>query len=78
MENVTILINTKPHHLATGAYTGAQIKALVNAPSEYLLVLTVRDPDRVAGGDDQIIQPDQVIEIKSGMRFRVVSPATFG
>ncbi len=58
--------------------SGLKIKELAGGPVDYLLVRIVKDPDPVIGGDDQIINDDQVVELKSGIRFRIVNPATFG
>ena len=41
-------------------------------------VLVVKKPDPVAGGDDKIISDAESVELKSGMRFRIVNPATIG
>jgi hypothetical protein len=58
--------------------TGAEIKQLGGGPIDYLLVEVVKDPDPAAGGDDIIISDTQLVDLKSGMRFRIVNPATFG
>ena len=57
---------------------GKEIKVLGGGRSEYLLVLVVGKPDPVAGGDDKIIADDEKVELKNGMRFRIVNSATFG
>ena len=75
---ITILINNKPHHITTPSLTGKEIKELGGGPLNYLLVLVVKDPDPVAGGDDEIIGDGNVVNLQSGMRFRIVNPATFG
>jgi len=75
---ITILINNKPFKVPKSVMTGKEIKELANGTSEYLLVLVVKDPDEVAGGDDKIIADNESIELKSGMHFRIVNPATFG
>ena len=75
---ITILINQKPYEASKPQMTGREIKELGGGPLEYLLVLGVKDPDPVAGGDDQIVNDDQVVSLESGMRFRIVNPATFG
>ena len=77
-ERITILINQKPYEAPKAQMTGREIKELGGGPLEYLLVLIVKDPDPAAGGDDQIINDDQLVVLKSGMRFRIVNPATFG
>jgi hypothetical protein len=75
---ITILINNKPYKAPKPQMTGREIKELGGGPLDYLLVLIVKSPDPAAGGDDQIINDDQLLTLKSGMRFRIVNPATFG
>ena len=75
---ITIHINNKPYKAPKPVMTGKEIKELGNGSPEYLLVLVVGEPDEVAGGDDKIIADNQSVELKSGMRFRIVNPATFG
>lgn len=75
---IKILINNKPFDAPKNPMTGREIKELADAPLNYLLVQVVKDPDPVAGGDDKIINDDDAVELKSGIRFRIVNPATFG
>jgi len=75
---ITILINGKPYKAPKSVMTGKEIKELGNGSLEYLLVLVIGEPDEVAGGDDKIITDNESVELKSGMRFRIVNPATFG
>lgn len=75
---IVIIIGRTPHHVPQSVMTGKEIKELGGGPINYLLVLVVGKPDEVAGGDDKIIADDESIELKSGMRFRIVNPATFG
>jgi len=77
-EKPAILINNKQFRILKPAMTGREIKDLGRGSSEYLLVLVVGEPDEVAGGDDEIIGDDKVVDLKPGMRFRIVNPATFG
>jgi hypothetical protein len=76
--HITILINKKPYKVTKTQMTGREIKELGGGPLDYLLVLVVKSPDEVAGGDDQIINDDQTVTLKSGMHFRIVNPAVFG
>ena len=76
--HITILINQKPYKVSKAQMTGREIKELGGGPLDYLLVLVVKSPDPVAGGDDQIINDDQTVTLESGMRFRIVNPAVFG
>lgn len=75
---ITILINNKPYEAPRPAMTGLEIKELGGGPPDYWLILVVKSPDPVAGGDDKQIQDAETVELKSGMRFRIVNPATFG
>ena len=75
---INIIINNKPFKAPKNPMTGKEIKELASAPLNYLLVQTVKDPDPVAGGDDKIINDNDSVELKSGLKFRVVNPATFG
>ena len=77
-ENITILINRKPHKAPKHVRKGREIKEIGGGPLNYLLVLNVGKPDPGAGGDDLIIADDELVELKSGMHFRIVNPATFG
>jgi len=75
---IVIIIGKTPHKAPQPVMTGKEIKELGDGPLNYLLVLVVGKPDEVAGGDDKIIADDESIKLKSGMRFRIVNPATFG
>ena len=75
---ITILINNKPFKAPKPQMSGREIKELGGGPLEYLLVLVVKDPDPVAGGDDKIINDNDAVDLKSGLRFRIVNPAIFG
>jgi hypothetical protein len=75
---ITILINQKPYEAPKAAMTGLEIKELGGGPMDYWLILVIKSADPAAGGDDKQIQDAEVVELKSGMRFRIVNPATFG
>ena len=75
---ITILINNKPYEAPKPAMTGLEIKQLGGGPDDYWLMLVVKSADPVAGGDDKQIQDGEIVELKSGMRFRIVNTATFG
>jgi len=77
-KKITILINQAPHEAPESSMTGNEIKELGGGPLDYWLIQVVKDPDEVAGGDDKQIQDEEVVDLKSGMRFRIVNPATFG
>jgi hypothetical protein len=75
---ITILINQKPYEVPKPVMTGLEIKQLAGGPLDYWLIMVVKSPDEVAGGDDKQIQDAENVELKSGMRFRIVNAATFG
>lgn len=77
-KKITILINNQPFEAPRSSMTGREIKDLGGGPADYWLILVVKSADPVAGGDDRQIQDEEVVELKSGMRFRIVNPATFG
>ncbi len=77
-DEITILINNRPYHVAQTSMSGREIKALAGGPMDYMLILIVKSPDAGPGGDDKTISDGQVVELKSGMRFRMISSATFG
>lgn len=75
---ITILINQTPYEAPKPAMTGMEIKELGGGPMDYWLILNVKSPDPVAGGDDKTIKDAEVVDLKSGMHFRILNPATFG
>ena len=75
---ITILINNTHYEAPKPLMTGLEIKTLCSGSFDSWLILVVESPDEVAGGDDIQIHDQQVVELKSGMRFRIVTPATFG
>ena len=77
-EHITILINQKPYKAPKAEMTGREIKELAGGPLDCLLVKVVKDPDPVAGGDDEIINDDTLVKLRSGDKFRIVNAATFG
>ncbi len=77
-KKITILINNRPYEAPKPSMTGREIKELGGGPMDYWLILVVKSADPVAGGDDKQIQDEEVVDLKSGMKFRIVNPATFG
>lgn len=75
---VTIHVNQTPFHLEQTEITAAEIRALVQAPSDYEVWKIVKspDPEGQLPVDDTLVTG--TIEIKSGDKFRVVPPGTFG
>ena len=76
--DIIIIIGKKEFKVPEPVMVGKEIKMLGGGSSAHLLVLVVGKPDPVAGGDDKIIADDEKVELKNGMRFRVVNSATFG
>jgi Prokaryotic E2 family E len=76
--NITILINQVPHHLHTTTITAAEIKQLAGADNDYEVWQVVKSPDPEGQLPVDDIQVKGTIELKSGDKFRVVPPGTFG
>lgn len=77
-KKITILINNKPFEALRPSMSGRDIKELGGGPMDYWLILVVKSADEAAGGDDKQIQDEELVDLKSGLRFRIVNPATFG
>jgi len=77
-DKITILVNQKPYHVNKTVLSADEIRALVNASSDYEVWKIIKNPDPEGQlpVDDQMITGE--IEVKSGDRFRVVPPGTFG
>ena len=78
MKKVTIVVNKKPLHLEDPSIDPARLRDFVGAPDEYEVwhVQNSPDPEGQLPVDD--IQITGTIEVRSGDRFRVVPPGTFG
>lgn len=74
----TILINQKPHHIDSDTSDDDKIRALAGAPDEYEVWQVVGSPDPEGQLPVDDVQVTQEIMVKSGDRFRVVPPGTFG
>jgi len=77
-EHITILINQVPHHLNTSTITADEIKNLAGADPDYEVWQVVKSPDPEGQLPVDDIQVKGTIEVKSGDKFRVVPPGTFG
>lgn len=78
MQKTTILINQRPFHFEKMTLAPQDFRDKVGAPSDYEVWQIVKDPDpegQLPVDDVQITAPT---DIKSGERFRVVPPGTFG
>ena len=75
---VTIIINQRPSHFDRTILSPQDFRDAVGAPSDYEVWRIVKDPDpegQLPVDDVQLTVPT---EVKSGDRFRVVPPGTFG
>lgn len=73
-----ILINQQPHKFDTNMLTPQDFRDAVNADANYEVWRIVKSPDpegQLPLDDEQITNS---VEVKSGQRFRVVPPGTFG
>jgi hypothetical protein len=76
--NVTVVINQRPHQFASDTLTPDDFRNAVGADPGYEVWRIVEDPDpegQLPVDDEQIMGP---VTVKSGDRFRVVPPGTFG
>ncbi len=75
---VTILINQRPFHFEKVELAPQEFRDAVKAPSDYEVWLIVKEPDPEGQLPVDDIQITTVVQIKSGQRYRVVPPGTFG
>ena len=75
---ITIHINQRPYHFDRTPLSPQDFRDAVGASSEYEVWKVIKSPDpegQLPVDDIQITTP---VEIKSGDKFRVVPPGTFG
>ena len=77
-DHVTILINQVPHHITATTITADEIRKLAGADNDYEVWKVVKAPDPEGQLPVDDIQVKGSIEVKSGDKFRVVPPGTFG
>ncbi len=77
-EKITILVNQRPFHINALTISADEIRGLVQAPNDYEVWKTIKDPDPEGQLPVDDIQITGTVEIKSGDRFRVVPPGIFG
>ena len=75
---VTIVINQRPFHLDQTSLTPDDFRSKVGAPGDYEVWQIVHDPDPEGQLPKDDVQITGSVEIKSGQRYRVVPPGTFG
>lgn len=77
-KKITIIINQKPHHFETDSLALGDFRKAVDAPDDYEVWHVVKDPDpegQLPIDDEQVTE---TVTVKSGERYRVVPPGTFG
>jgi len=77
-KKITIIINQRPFHFEKATLSPEEFRSAVSAPADYEVWRIVKDADpegQLPVDDIQITTP---VEIKSGERYRVVPPGTFG
>lgn len=75
---ITIHVNQTPFHLDKNMISAAEIRGLIQAPADYEVWKVVKSPDPEGQLPADDILVTGTIDIKSGDRFRVVPPGTFG
>jgi hypothetical protein len=75
---ITILINKKPYHICGDVITADEIRHLAGADPDYEVWKIVKSPDPEGQLPIDDVQVTGSIEVKSGDKFRVVPPGTFG
>lgn len=77
-KKITILINQQPYHFDEDTLAPDDFRGAVGAPSEYEVWLVEKNPDPEGQLPDDDVQITGPVQIKSGQRYRVVPPGTFG
>lgn len=75
---VRIIINQTPFRFDTTTLTPADFRQKVKAPDDYEVWKIVKDADPEGALPVDDIQITGAVTVKSGERFRVVPPGTFG
>ena len=73
IKKFTILIDGKEFHTDKSSLTGAELKALASVDQQFAIFLEGHGHD-----PDKQIADTEGVEIKSGLHFYTVPPATFG
>lgn len=76
--HITILINQVPHHISGSTISADEIRQCAGADPEYEVWKVIKTPDPEGQLPVDDIQVKGIIEVKSGDKFRVVPPGTFG
>jgi hypothetical protein len=75
---ITIHINQQPFHFETDTLAPEHFREKVSAPADYEVWRIVKDADPEGQLPVDDIQVTAPVTIKSGERYRVVPPGTFG
>lgn len=75
---ITIVVNSRPLHLDQPVVETQRLRDFAGAPDNYEVWKIVNSPDPEGQLPLDDIQVTGPIEVKSGDRFRVVPPGTFG
>ncbi len=75
---ITIHINQQPFHFDSSTLTPDEFRNAVHATADYEVWKIVKAPDPQGQLPVDDIQITASVEVKSGDRFRVVPPGTFG
>lgn len=77
-KKITIHINQNPYQFEKIELSPEDFRSAVQAPNEYEVWLNVKSPDPEGQLPVDDVQITNVVSIKSGQRYRVVPPGTFG
>ena len=75
-QRIIIQIDGNEIKVSKKEMTGKEIKVLIKAPTEYLLILIVGKPDDATNGNDKPISDDESVMLQDGMRFRTTKAFT--
>ena len=75
---ITIIVNQQPHKIDSEVINDDAIRQLAGAPDDYEVWKVVKNPDPEGQLPVDDIQITSETTVKSGDRFRVVPPGTFG
>jgi len=77
-QNIPIIINQQPYHFEETTLSPNDFRKAVGAPEDHEVWLIRKNPDPEGQLPVDDLQITNSIEIKSGQRYRVVPPGTFG
>lgn len=77
-QKITIIVNQRPFKVENPTISAEEIKQKVQAPDDYEVWKVTNNPDPEGQLPVDDIQITDSVAVKSGDRFRVVPPGTFG